>query len=56
MHGENDSSVFSSLALAFHQTGIPDLLLTANCLQHNSHRLSGGTNLKLPESSNGNCG
>jgi hypothetical protein len=44
MQGENDSCVFSSLALAFHQTGIPDLLLTTNCLQHQSHGLSGGTN------------
>jgi hypothetical protein len=44
MQGENDSCVFSSLASAFHQTGIPDLLLTANCLQHKSHHLSGGTN------------
>ena len=43
MQGENDSCVFSSLASAFHQTGIPDLLRTANCLQNKSHRLSGGT-------------
>jgi hypothetical protein len=47
MQGENDSCVFSSLASAFHQTGIPDLLLAANCLQHKSHRLSGGTNCLL---------
>jgi hypothetical protein len=32
MQGENDSFVFSSLASAFHQTGIPDLLFAANCL------------------------
>jgi hypothetical protein len=36
MQGENDSCVFSSLASAFHQTCIPDLLLAANCL-HVSH-------------------
>jgi hypothetical protein len=34
MQGENGSCVFSSLASAFHQTGIPGLLLTVNCLQH----------------------
>jgi hypothetical protein len=44
MQGENDSCVFSSLASAFHQTGIPDLLLAANCLQRKSHGLTGGTN------------
>jgi hypothetical protein len=44
MQGENDSCVFSFLASAFHQMGIPDLLLTANCLQHKSRHLSGGTN------------
>jgi hypothetical protein len=42
MQGENDSYVFSSLALAFHQMDIPDLLITAHCLQHKSHRLSSG--------------
>jgi hypothetical protein len=45
MQGENDDScVFSSLASAFHQTGIPDLLLATNCLEHKSHGLTGGTN------------
>jgi hypothetical protein len=44
MQGENDSCVFSSLALAFHQTSIPDSLLAANCLQRKSHGLTGGTN------------
>jgi hypothetical protein len=44
MQGENDSCVFSSLASAFHQTSIPDLLLAANCLQRKPHGLTGGTN------------
>jgi hypothetical protein len=43
MQGENDSCVFSSLASAFHQTGIPDLIKAANCLQCKSHGLTGGT-------------
>jgi hypothetical protein len=43
MQDENESCDFSSLASAFHQTGIPDLLLAANCLQHKSHSLTGGT-------------
>jgi hypothetical protein len=38
------SQRFVNIPLAFHQTGIPDLLLTANCLQHKSHCLSCGTN------------
>jgi hypothetical protein len=43
MQGENDSFVFSPLASAFHQMGIPDLLFAANFLQHKSDCLSGGT-------------
>jgi isochorismate synthase EntC len=43
MQGEIDTSVFSSLAFAFHQTSIPDLVRVANILQTKSKRHCGGT-------------
>jgi hypothetical protein len=49
MLSENDSCVFSSLASAFHQMGIPDLQLAGNCHKHKLHHLSGGTScLRAP--------
>jgi hypothetical protein len=43
MQGERDTCVFSSLASAFHQTLIPDLVSVANILQTKSYRHCGGT-------------
>jgi hypothetical protein len=43
MQGEMDTCVFSSLASAFHQTSIPDLVRVANILQTKSKKLCGGT-------------
>ena len=43
MQGEIDSCVFSSLASAFHQTAIPDLVTVANVLQTKSTKFGGGT-------------
>ena len=43
MQGEIDTCVFSSLASAFYQTSIPDLVTVANILQTKSHRHCGGT-------------
>jgi hypothetical protein len=43
MQGEIDTCVFSSLASAFHQTLIPDLVSVANMLQTKSYRHCGGT-------------
>jgi hypothetical protein len=42
MQGDIDSCVFSSLASAFHQTGIPDLVRVASLLQDKCNGLSGG--------------
>jgi hypothetical protein len=51
MQGEVDRCVFSSLASAFHQTAIPDLVRVANILQDKSNRLAGGTQcLKVAKS------
>jgi hypothetical protein len=43
MQGEVDSCVFSSLASALHQTGIPDLVRVSYILHEKSNRLAGGT-------------
>ena len=43
MQGQIDSCVFSSLASAFHHTGIRDLVRVAIILQDKSNRLAGGT-------------
>jgi hypothetical protein len=43
MQGEIDSCVLSSLASAFHQTSIPDLVRTASILQQKTKKHSGGT-------------
>jgi hypothetical protein len=43
MQGTMDRCVFSSLASAFHNTNIPDLVMVANILQDKSNRLLGGT-------------
>jgi hypothetical protein len=43
MQGQIDSCVFSSLASAFHQTAIPDLVRVAIILQDKLNRLAGGT-------------
>ena len=43
MQGEIDSCVFSSLASAFHQTSIPDLVRAASILQQKTKKHSGGT-------------
>jgi hypothetical protein len=42
MQGNEDSCVFSSLASAFHQTALPDLVRVANLLHTKSHNHSGG--------------
>ena len=42
MQGETDSCIFSSLASAFHHTGIRDLVRARKLLQNKSTRLSGG--------------
>jgi hypothetical protein len=42
MQGEIDSCVFSSLASAFYQTSIPDLVTVANVLQRTSTKFCGG--------------
>ena len=44
MQGETDSCVSTSLASAFHHTGIPDLVRVAKFLQNKSIKLSGGVN------------
>jgi hypothetical protein len=43
MQGDIDRCVFSSLASAFHQTGITDLVRVSSILQDKSNSLSGGT-------------
>jgi hypothetical protein len=43
MQGDIDSCVFSSLASAFHHTGIPDLVKVSKFLQDKANGYSGGT-------------